>query len=377
MFGRDCRRAEHRHRNRPRRSNIWGFAALLLAAAPARAQPLSADAEPEALPEQVQLDYVSGAGCPNKALFVNEVKARIRRPVAWVAMNGAFSIIVSLNETQGEAVGRLELARGGAEATRREFTAASCQEVGSALALVVALALDPNARTDPLPPTELTEPLPPEENAPAPAPLPPSPPTAVEAAAAPRPSPASPKVAPRPPLRYAVWFGPAAGVDGGYAPEPLVTVGVSLGARVTLGSSFSPALQLTPLWGRTGSTGPAAEFGTFAWSMARLEACPVDFQLAKSLRLVPCLAGELGRLSARGRGSELYEATAVDRFWGAAGVTVALHLNLGSWFVRGSGEAIFPATRDEFLLRDPDRSVHRASAIGLGGRLGLGFQLGR
>ncbi len=336
-------------------------------------------AETEHGAEQVELDYLQGAGCPTKAQFVSEVTARIRRPVTWVVMGGGLHISLALSQAEKQATGRLEVAREGADATRREFTAESCAEVSSALALVVALALDPNARTEALPPSAL-EPLPapevdpaPEEPAVAPPPAAPAPAPVPLAPRAPAPAPAP--APPAAPLRYVAWFGPVGGVSSGYAPEPLVTFGLSLGARLASKTWFAPSLQLTPLWGKTGSTGPAADLGSFAWSMARLEACPVDLRLTPKLGFSPCVAGELGRLAARATASDV-APTSADRWWAAPGVTAALHLDLGSWFVRVSGEAIFPAVRDEFVVRTPDRTVHQASSAAWGGRLGFGFQLG-
>jgi hypothetical protein len=81
-------------------------------------------------------------------------------------------------------------------------------------------------------------------------------------------------------------------------------------------------------------------------------------------------------LAARGRGEQV-EATAADRWWAAAGMTVGLRFERGAWFVRASGELLFPATRDEFVFRDPDRTVHRADAAAFGGRMALGILLGR
>jgi hypothetical protein len=354
---------------------LVGSCALALAAlpAPASAQPAAAEA-----PEQVELSYVAGAGCPSKTTFVNEVAARIRRPIEWVAQNGATQISVGVEEAGGRAAGRLDVVRRGAEPTRREFMASSCAEVSSALALVTALTLDPNARTERIvPPVTSAEPTPgtaPPAPAPAPAlqapaPLPP-PPVRV---AAPVPAPAERT----PPTRYVVWLGPTAGAAGGYAPDVLVTLGASLGARAAVRRRFSPSFQLTALWGQTGTTGPSAASGTFAWAIARLEACPTQLRVATPLTLEACLAAEAGRLSARGAEGQIDEPVTADRWWVAAGVAFALHFNAGRWFTRLGTQALFPATRDEFVFRNPDQSVHQAGILTYGANLGLGFEFGQ
>lgn len=352
------------------------MSASLLAPLAAAGQP--AAPAPYSAPQQVQLQYAAGAGCPSQAAFVNEVGARIRRPIEWVATNPTTLMVVTLGQVDDHATGKLEVARSAGEPTRREFIASTCAEVGSALALVTALTLDPNARTEPLtagasfsaasanePPTPVTVfPAP----ASAPAPVAPTPSSSAPTPPAP---PAEPRVG-----EVVGWLGPTLGVSGGYAPEPLVTAGLSLGARLRVSRSLSPSLQLTPLWGKTGSTGPAAAGGSFAWTMARLEACPTQFQLAAPLALAGCVAAEAGRLSARGTASQIVP-DAAERWWFAAGVAASLHFAAGPWFTRLGAQALFPATRDEFVFRDPDQHIHEASAIVVGASLGVGFQFGR
>jgi hypothetical protein len=308
---------------------------------------------------------------------VNEVGARIRRPIEWVAANPTTLIVVTLGEADDHATGKLEVTRSAAEPTRREFIASTCAEVGSALALVTALTLDPNARTEPLTAGATVSAASAAET--------PTPVTVFPAAASapppfiPTPSPSTPTppaAAAAPATNQVVgWVGPALGASVGYAPEPLITAGLSLGARVRVSRQLSPSLQLTPLWGKTGSTGPAATGGSFAWTMARLEACPTQFQLAAPLVLATCAAAEAGRLSARGSATRIVPDTA-ERWWFAAGVAASLHFAAGSWFTRVGAQALFPATRDEFVFRSPDQHIHKASAVVFGASLGLGFQFG-
>jgi hypothetical protein len=335
-------------------------------------------------PEQVELSYVGQTGCPTKTAFASEVAARIRRPIEWVTENGTTRIVVTVTELEGHATGRLEVVRRAAEPTRREFAASSCAEVSSALALVTALTLDPNARTERLPaplasdetPRSNAAESPPTAPSSPPPPPPEKPPAEPIRALAPPPPPPSERQA-RPTAGYVVWLGPTAGVAGGYAPEPLVTLGASLGARAAARRGFSPSFQLTPLWGKTGSTGPAASGGTFAWAMARLEACPTELRVLAPLTLEACVAGEIGRLSARGAEGQIAEPVTADRWWAAAGVTLALHFSLGRWFTRLGAHGLFPFTRDEFVFRDPDQTVHQAGGFTYGSSLSLGFEFGQ
>jgi len=350
--------------------------ALLLAPAHVAAQ--AAAPPPYSAPQQVQLQYAAGAGCPSQAAFVNEVGARIRRPIEWVAANPSTLIVVTLGQADEHATGKLEVTRSAAEPTRREFIASTCAEVGSALALVTALTLDPNARTEPLLPAAPRG----AQASAAPEPVP----VTVFPAAASAPPPAAPAPSASSPALPAApvaargndvvgWVGPAVGASGGYAPEPLIIFGLSLGARVRVNRDFSPSLQLTPLWGKTGSTGPAATGGSFAWAMARLEACPTQFRLAAPVVLAPCAAAEAGQLLARGAADRIVPVAA-ERLWFAAGVSASLHFTAGAWFTRLGAQALFPATRDEFVFTNPDQSIHKAGLLVYGASLGLGFQFG-
>src|SRR3954464_1582613 len=125
-------------------------------AQPAEAPPPAAPASGPAAtapPQQVSLHYLGEPGCPSEAEFIAEVTARVRLPMQWSAAGAAVQMVVIVRRAGEHANGTVEVVRRSTEPTRREFTANSCAEVGSALALVAALTLDPNARTEQLPAT--------------------------------------------------------------------------------------------------------------------------------------------------------------------------------------------------------------------------------
>jgi hypothetical protein len=162
----------------------------------------------------------------------------------------------------------------------------------------------------------------------------------------------------------------------GSAPKPLGLVGVGLGVRLVTEKPLSPSLQLTPLWGKTGVTGPSATAGEFGWALGRLEACPTSFHPSRRLRLDPCAALEVGRLTARGAEDRVATPVTAERWWVAPGATLSLHASFSGWFLRAGALLLFPATRDEFVFHDPDQSIHQASRVVFGATLGLGFQFG-
>ncbi|HEX2872570.1 MAG TPA: hypothetical protein VHP33_14975 [Polyangiaceae bacterium] len=343
--------------------------------APKSEAPKSEAPKPEApkpeAPALVSLRYTNELGCPSEAEFVDEVSARVRRPVQWTKSDRAIQIVVIVRAGE-RATGTLEVTQSATEPTRREFSSSSCAEVGSALALVTALTLDPNARTEQLPThgaasSAPTSALVVQE---------PPPPVAIPATAPAAPKPA---VVPPPPVTapsngFVAWLGPAASVGLGYVSEPLISVGLSLGARSPK-NGWSPGFQLTPMWGGTGETGPTAAEGAFSWAMGRLEGCPLRLALAEPLSFEPCVAAEIGRVSARGTAAEITPVS-VERWWFAAGATFSLHFSRGAWFARAGALLLVPATRDEFVFRAPDRTIQKASPGLVGGTLALGFQFG-
>jgi hypothetical protein len=347
---------------------------ISVAGAAAAAEPTTAPGAAPPETELVSLVYSgAAAGCPSEAQFVSEVTARVTRPVRFGAEGAAVQMVVTLFPSGEQVTGKLEVSRATSEPTHRDFTASSCEEVGSALALVAALSLDPNARTDALPVRAAsTEPATAAPVAVVPPPQAAQPPQAAAATPA---APASPSPTPVNNTRYGYWVGMAGSGVVGAAPKPLGLLGLSLGLRGVRDRLLSPSLQLSPLWGKTGVTGPASSQGEFTWALGRLELCPVSVPLSEPLRLDPCATVEVGRLTARGADATVVPVT-VERWWVAPGATLSLHAHFDSWFVRAGASALFPATRDEFVFREPDRSVHQASPVVAAVSLGLGIQFG-
>lgn len=328
-------------------------------------------------PAEVTLSYSSDVGCPKRAQFLEEVTARVRRPVRFETPGATVRMVVKLERRGEQALGKLDIVQAPGEPTRREFSAASCDEVGSALALVAALALDPNARTEPLPaPQPESAATRPSADSTSPGPSSPEAPVEVQRTAT-RPS-RSAVAAPSTSTsgaRHAVWIGPRAELRLGQAPEVVGLIGAALGARTTLGD-LSPSVQLTPAWGKTGATGPESPQASFAWALGRLDLCPHSPRLGSRARLLPCAVAEVGRLTARGAPAAIADPSSVERWWVAGGATVSLAFDFRGWFFGLGVSSLFPLTRDRFVFGQPggaDRFVHQASAVVLGLDAGVGF----
>ncbi len=138
----------------------WSLAAVgatLVVAATARAQV-----------EAIRIAYHSGPGCPDEARFVGEVMGRTDRARRASGSEPGRTFDVSLTGEGSRSRGVLRITDAGGRVTKRDVAGETCTEVAGALALVAALAIDPQARTG-------TDPA---VHAPA-APPPPPPPPAV------------------------------------------------------------------------------------------------------------------------------------------------------------------------------------------------------
>jgi hypothetical protein len=335
---------------RVRAARAAAFAVVLALCGPARG------AEAEAA-EPVWLTYAGGSECPSESAFTSEVKARLRRAVTFVDRLPARRISVEAQAEGERARGELSIVETSGETTTRSMAAETCAEVASGLALVVALALDPNARTEPLRPAD-SEPalaLDPEPAATG------VPPPAVASANS--------------PLR---WFGAlAGGVGAGYAPVAVVTAGAMLGVRYETGGVLSPSLHMTPSWGETGATGPKLPEATFSWALVRLDACPVRFEPVAALSVGACASSELGRVVAAGNQSEISKPLEKSRLWADLGPSLRSRLAYGDWFLELGGGAFFTLRRDRFLFEYPERGVvvHEVPDLVYGANLALGVEL--
>ncbi len=323
--------------------------------------------------ERVQLVYSAGAGCVDAAAFTGEVSARIHRPIEWVVSPAERVIAVELSPGAGETRGNVEM-RSPPPVTRREFVAATCAEVSAALSLVVALALDPNARVD-LPPSASRPPASangafPEDRAPAPV-------AAADTLPPPEPknAPESPPSAPQPKPMPLFSVGPLAGVAAGYTPVALITLGGAVGLRSSSQSWLAPSLQLSLQWGETGTTGPAAEGATFGYTLGRLEGCPVQWVITPVLALSPCALLELGSVSAQGASTGVDVPDEARRFWSSLGASLTLLAHSGAFFTRLNLYGAVPLTRYEFAYLEPFQSVFRPSAAVGGGVVAVGIEL--
>ncbi len=325
----------------------------------------SAGAQAEVSQERIQLDYRVPASCPLRSEFERNVTARTRL-ARFVDGKHDRAFVVEVVSSPVGFDGRLSQP-GGAE---RTLSDKDCAEVVRALAVILAVAVDPEAAL-----RAPTEPGATGDPAPASGPLPPPPPPipAATRPASPLPPPSRPPP-PRPPARpikLSGGLGPLAFVSAGVAPVALF--GVGLGSRFDLesdGYKFGGGVSV--LTARTGLLGPDADASRYTWFAVRLDACPIVFEVADSLELSPCAQADFGFL--RGQGVDVVDPETQTGPWLTLGGAAQLRWRpVQSFFINGSGYLHANLQRDRFVFRRPFQVVHAVPAVSGGGLVSAGW----
>jgi hypothetical protein len=298
----------------------------------------------------VRVRYSAARDCADERGFFEQITARTPRVRLARAAEPATVLNVSIREVPGGVAGSIELRGAEGSTSAREVKAQSCDQVVAALAIMAALAIDPDASTDPLPKAR-------------PAPKPPPPKPVVTKAAKPADTEPAPSLHSH--WKAGVSLAVLAGVfdDSALAVRPFVEL----------------AREGRPAWGHTLRLS-AARFeskvsrsegtGEFALYSGRLEPCPAHLRAWGAVWLSACLALDAGWLEARG--ANVTPRQSVTRFWFAAGPTARIELRLLEILaLEASGELFFPFVRDRFFVGS-DATVHRTGAVGGGGAIGVG-----
>jgi hypothetical protein len=348
---------------RTQRGNSPAFRLALRVAACAIIFGAPAAAQDE--PETTSLQYSAPAQCPQEAPFVRRVndKTPLFRVVPSGQARRRFRVSV---EGVAPSTGRLTIAGGGDPLAERVMQGESCQEVVEALALAVALAVDPKA-ADPRPePTA-------ESNA---APVA-SAPVAAVPRPAPPPVPTEPRRLERPTQQTAhaapMGYGLGASVVGAAwaTPNPLV------GPAVTAELLNAPAGVLAALrlgveqgWSKTMQANgwPVG----FERTLARVEACPVAWT-AGGIQVMPCGQASGGIVQATSE--QIPRATHVVRPWISVGADALVRVGLGGHVSADMRVGVdFALARDRFIFQ-PDVLIYQAPWASGFAAVGLFYQL--
>jgi hypothetical protein len=332
---------------------LGGLAAVL--APDARAQALAA-----AKPPALQVEYSAPGNCPTEADFEGRVRSRTAL-ARFADDKDAQAVRVVVRPMGVTYAGHLTIVGRTGHPSERDVEDTLCTDVVDALALVTALAVDPNATLRPTTaspasaPAAATPPGPPGPEAPAqatvatipllaPTPAPPSPTPAAPASAREKPGPeASPPL--WPPSRWDLELGASFLASSGLAPDALLGGGAFVGLEANSRSWVAPSARVTLFAETNGADGSSQP--SFLFVGGRIDVCPVRLG-SSTLSLRPCLAADVGAVRAEAQ----VNGTAGVTAWSDAAALVRARWAPGGgpWFVEVDGGAFVPSYRPEFIV---------------------------
>jgi len=287
--------------------------------------------------------------------------------------------------------GRLEIQGPGSEVSVRSVPGRTCNEVMSALALMTALAIDPNARASAgpspgAPPASATgnrSVKPPVSQAFA-AP-PPAQPDANEARNEALPPPESASVeAARVPVIAPVptnWKW-SAGLQGHtslhVSPTPGLGGSLFVEAAAPGASVLGPVLRVGLFVNQSDVALASGAGAEFQWIAAMVEGCPIRLEQADGrFAFFPCLAFHLGVL--RGSGSGLDQPRQATDSWSDVGPVARIRFAISKHlFLEAQGMLVFPLHRLTFDVQDypaqAPTSAYTVPVIGVLAGIGVGYE---
>lgn len=328
----------------------------------------------EPLLTRIELTYSAPPECASRAEVTRAIARRIEPGWLTRADSRRFAAVI-VRADSATYSGRLDVEHAGRVHTRK-ISGSTCGEVTAALAVFVAIALDPVTADDaedrhrsPPPVSSDDEPL---SSAPGPPPE--------KVAAAPRP-PSLPSSRP-PGARRTTTPGErsrwtwSSTVSLTYLRVPEAAVGARVSAQLARNvttSRLSPALRAS--WG-------FADFATlpdragrvaFRFETAQVAACMVVDFAPMPLTLTPCAGADVGTLASTAR--DLPRGTHVDGRWVAAHAFTRAAWSLLPWLaLELEVGALVPLERSLYALSHPPRVAYRAPSVLFSSSVGLGVQ---
>ena len=322
-----------------------GWLGLLCLAAPARA----------AKPGQAfRLEYWADGACPDAAEFAREIQTRAPRLRLAEADEPALGFYAELVERGGAASGRLTARSADGREVVREVRGPTCKDVATALALIAALAADPNQAVEDTAPKASNANPPVRRRAPE--------------------QPAAQLVEqPDPKRRWTFGVGAGVGFESSIAPSPGYGLGVAFDAEGYPGSAWRPLLSLSALRAVASNTGTPGGNASFDWVTFRLAACPARWPEETPLFIRPCGFLDAGFLGAdvEREGSSQADTNP----WFAIGGflrTEALVAEVVSFQLDGG--LTVPLVRSSFSAGSDQPIAFEVPATGLLGRIGVSYR---
>lgn len=302
-----------------------------------------------------RLEYWADGHCPDAMEFARQVQTRA--PQLRPAEDGepALGFYAELAESKGVASGRLTARLPDGREVVREVRGPTCDDVVTALALIAALAADPNQTS--------------------------APPSA-------RPRRTEPSVKRRlledeavleldqPRLRAGVWtFGLGAGLafDSTIAPSPGYGVGVSFDAEDPGGSPFRVLYSLSAIRAGSPTSRTGAGDASFTWLAFRGALCPFRWPEETPLFFRSCGFLDVGVLDGdvtldgqrRDKSKTWFSVGGFGRVEALVGEVVSFQLD---------GGISVPLKHDSFSAGPGAASAFQVPSAGILGRIGLSYR---
>ena len=298
-------------------------------------------AEP-ALPFEVHIE--GRAECAPDA-FTSKLRQASQRLRPALAGEAALDFSLRVERTLGVYDGSIRVREAQGNETTRSIAGASCDEVLSALALIAVVLVDPNAVGEPRT----------NEGA--------------RKQGVPMPEQASP--VPSPARHWRFGAGVSGGVESSVAPDVVATAAVQLETVLGGPGIFSPRLAVAVVRSAGDTVTTPAGAAHFAWTAARIDACPVRLPSSGRFALRPCLSFDAGVLDVTGE--QTYRASSTRLTWLAlGGVVRAEYLPVTPLTLGLDAGVVVPFVHDRFYF-DPGGPAEtlRVPRAGLTLRAGL------
>jgi hypothetical protein len=350
-------------------------------------------------PTPFRVESLPGATCASGDPFATQLLRRTNRIREAVGEERALVFRLEVTPAKARTLGRLTVRELDGSELEREVVGADCEEVVSAMVLIAAILVDPNASLDPLPSPRTEPPRPPPTAPPRPPEGAPASPDSVTPAG--RSPPRGAVVRPRASIeeearrrsaservdslrpdgaagggatlgRLMVGAGVGFALEG--APMPKLAAGIAVSGSVSLerASMLSPLVEGSAVRTQTVRVATPSGIAELRFSSLRLLACPVRFPPVGVFAIRPCAVGELGELTGTGKVTE--DPALVSARWVAVGAAVRGSVRLlGPLVLVGGGALIVPLIRHEFYFdpQGPETTALSVSAFGFSTRLGM------
>jgi hypothetical protein len=322
--------------------------------------------------EPIRLTYSAPPECASESQFFDEVKVRTgARPAMSDEVARAFAVAIRLDGSTVQ--GRLSITGRDGSSSTREVTGTACVEVVSALALMMALSIDPTAVTAPRAASAAQVPAKdsattlgtnPAEPSPTTAPL--GTPVDLNIALG-RPQRMTPRSASldtradahsesmeRVRTQQAQWA-----MGGGAEAVLDLAPGMALGAEIFASVEGKASGHFVPAF-RTSfmAAGASARFNEamgadLVWLLAGFEACPFRFAWSSEVALSLCAGLEGGALHSGGASTGLQQNADVYKPWVAPAALGRFTWAWSAhWFVQGAIGFTVPLIRYQFYYQD-------------------------